>query len=104
MRGSQWEVLLRVFHRMARSSTQACTYMDTVHTDMYMNDQSLRLGKAKQLRLKTTPFFPREKEELPQAGLEPTTCTYTCMLVSFPDPPMKGRVWERDYMYVHVHV
>ena len=31
---------------------------------MYMNDQSLRLGKAKQLRLKTTPFFSREKEEL----------------------------------------
>jgi len=29
----------------------------------------LRLGKAKQLRLKTTHFFPREKEELPQAGL-----------------------------------
>ena len=38
---------------------------------MYMNNQSLRLGKAKQLRLKTTPFFSREKEELPQAGLEP---------------------------------
>ena len=36
-----------------------------------MNDQSLRLGKAKQLRLKTTPFFSREKEELPQAGFEP---------------------------------
>ena len=38
---------------------------------MYMYIQSLRQGKAKQLRLKTTPFFPREKEELPQAGLEP---------------------------------
>ena len=37
---------------------------------MYMNDQSLRLGKAKQLHLKTTP---REKEELPQAGFEPAT-------------------------------
>ena len=36
---------------------------------MYMNDQSLRLGKAKQL--KTTPFFSREKEELPQVGFEP---------------------------------
>ncbi len=36
----------------------------------YMNDQSLRLGKAKQLRLRTTPFFSREKEELPQARLE----------------------------------
>ena len=42
-----------------------------VYMYMYMNDQSLRLGKAKQLRLKTTPFFSREKEELPQAGLEP---------------------------------
>ena len=40
---------------------------------MYMNDQSLRLGKAKQLRLKTTPFFSREKEELPQAGFKPAT-------------------------------
>ena len=39
--------------------------------DMYMNDQSLRPGNAKQLRLKTTPFFSREKEELPQAGFEP---------------------------------
>ena len=28
----------------------------------YMNDQSLRQGKAKQLCLKTTPFFPREKK------------------------------------------
>ncbi len=27
-----------------------------------MNDQSLRPGKAKQLHLKTTPFFPREKK------------------------------------------
>ena len=30
----------------------------------YMNDQSLRLGKAKQLCLQTTPFFSREKDEL----------------------------------------
>ena len=36
-----------------------------------MNDQSLRLGKAKQLCLKTTPFFSREREELPHVGLEP---------------------------------
>ena len=35
-----------------------------------MNNQSLRLVKAKQLRLKTIPFFPSEKEELPQAGFE----------------------------------
>ena len=47
-------------------------------TQTYMKDQSLRLGKAKQLRLKTAPFFSREKEELPQAGLEPATfCMYT---------------------------
>ena len=39
---------------------------------MYMNDQSLRLGRAKQLHLKTTPFFSRE-QELPQAALEPAT-------------------------------
>ena len=39
-----------------------------IHT--YMNDQSLRQGKAKQLRLKTTLFFPREKEEV---GFKPTT-------------------------------
>ena len=32
-----------------------------------MNDQSLR--KAKQLCLKTTPFFPREKEELFSGGI-----------------------------------
>jgi len=35
-----------------------------------MNDQSLRQGKAKQLRLKTTPFYSREKEELSQAGFK----------------------------------
>ena len=39
----------------------------------YMNGQLLRQGSAKQLCLKTTPFFSREKEELPQAGLEPAT-------------------------------
>ena len=30
-------------------------------------------GKSKQRHLKTTLFFPREKEELPWAGLEPAT-------------------------------
>ena len=35
---------------------------------MYMYVQSLRQDKERQLRLKT-----REKEELPQAGLKPTT-------------------------------
>ena len=54
---------------------------------MYMNDQSLRLGKAKQLRLKTTPFFSREKEELPQAGPEPVTLCIPGM-----------------YVHLHVHV
>ena len=42
-----------------------------VHKQSYMNDQSLRQGKANQLHLKTTPIFSREKEELPQAGFEP---------------------------------
>ena len=37
-----------------------------------MNGQLLRQGKAKKLRLNTTPVFSREKEELPQVGLEPT--------------------------------
>ena len=40
--------------------------------EKHTNDQSLRQGKAKQLCLKTTPFFSREKEKLPQAGYEPT--------------------------------
>ena len=35
---------------------------------MYMYIQSLRHGKGRQLHLKT-----KRKEELPQAGLEPTT-------------------------------
>ena len=37
-----------------------------------MNGQSLRHGKAKQLCLKTTPSFSKEKEELhaPQVGFE----------------------------------
>ena len=44
---------------------------------IYMYVQFLRQGKARQLCLKTTPFFRREKEELPQAGFELTTF---CML------------------------
>ena len=52
--------------------------LSTHATCMYMNDQSLRLGKAKQLHLKTTLFFSREKEELPQAGLEPATFCIPC--------------------------
>ena len=40
---------------------------------LYMNSQSVRQCIAKQLHLKTTPFFSREKEELPQVGTEPVT-------------------------------
>ena len=43
---------------------------ESYNTCTYMNNQSLRQGKAEQLRLKTTPFFSRE---LPQAGFEPAT-------------------------------
>ena len=57
-----------------RECVAHCTGMRyNIHVHVHMNDQSLRLGKAKQLRLKTTPFFLREKEELPQAGLKPAT-------------------------------
>ena len=58
---------------------------------MYMNDESLGQGKAKQLRLKTTPLFSREKEELPQAGFEPATF---CVL---------GRCYAYMYIY-YVHI
>ena len=44
-----------------------CTLYMYVHT----LNQSLRQGKAKQLCPKTTPFFSREKNELPQAGFNP---------------------------------
>ena len=40
---------------------------------MYMYVHSLRQGKARQLRLKRTPLFPKRREELPQVGFEPTT-------------------------------
>ena len=42
-----------------------------IHFNIHMNEELLRQGKAKQLHLKTTPFFSREKEELTQAGLKP---------------------------------
>jgi len=57
-----------------------------------MNSQSLRQGKAKQLHLKTTPFF---SEELPQAGFEPTM---SCVL------GRRSNAHVHTYMYVHVHV
>ena len=41
-------------------------------TCMCMNDQLLRQGKAKQLPLEDNSLFPREEEELPQMGFEPT--------------------------------
>ena len=41
-------------------STQVHVHACTL-THTHMNDQSLRLGKAKQLRLKTTPFFKRKR-------------------------------------------
>ena len=64
------EVLLSLSSRGEHWFAGACTCM---------NDQSLRLGKAKQLHLKTTPFFSREKEELPQAKC---TCMYMYMYAS----------------------
>ena len=49
------------------------------HVHHYINvTQSTRQGKVKQVRLKATPLFSREKEELPQAEFEPTTF-YMCM-------------------------
>ena len=71
------EVLLSLSSRGEHWFAGACTRM---------NDQSLRQGKAKQLYLKTTPFFSREKEELPQAKC---TCMYMYMYVC---------------VLVHVHV
>ena len=59
-----------------------------MNTHVHMNYQSLRQGKAKQLCLKTTPFFPREKEELPQVGFKPATF---CIL---------GRC-STNYMYLY---
>ena len=55
-----------------------CTLLHGMY--MYMNNQSLRLGKVKQLRLKTTPFFSRE-EELPRAVHVRVQCTCGCVTV-----------------------
>ena len=65
-------------HFIAECTGNRCSNFDMDNTPyMYMNDQSLKLGKAKQLHLKTTPSFSRENEELPQAQLEPATfCMY----------------------------
>ena len=45
-------------------STRWCCYKC-----MYMNNRSLRLGKAKQLRPKTTPFFPKRKRRAASGGI-----------------------------------
>ena len=55
------DMVWRLVTILASKVACTCTYV-----------QSLRQSKARQLRLKTTPPFPREKEELPQAGFEPT--------------------------------
>ena len=46
---------------------------------VYMYIQSLRQGKARQLRLKTTPLFPKRKRRAASGG----TRIHTCMLHSF---------------------
>ena len=51
-----------------------CFYIFARTIYVYMNDQSLRLGKAKQLRLKTTPFFSRENEELQHVHVDLMVC------------------------------
>ena len=91
MRGEQWEVgseqgvkgdRLKVRGRQVEEGkrenesikTHNCSLSSPSHLScVYMNDESLRQGKAKKLCLKTNPFFSREKEELPQLGFEPVT-------------------------------
>ena len=66
-----------------------------------MNDQSLRPGEANQLRLKTTPFFPREKEELPQAGYEPVTfCILGRVADALPTEPLRQLSWQAESLNV----
>ena len=64
-------ILRRVMDDLRKA--QSCGTTLQLHLHVQIHVQSLRLGKAKRLRLKTTPIFSREKEELPQVGLEPTT-------------------------------
>ena len=59
--------------------THAPTHISCSRT--YMLTQSMRQGKVEQLRPKTTLFFSREKEELPQAGFKPATYMYKCVHV-----------------------
>ena len=60
--------------------------------------------QSKQLHPKTTPFFLERKNELPQAGFEPATCTLVVLLGNqdFKDPYL--RVYSMcTYMYVFCH-
>ena len=59
----------------------SCTYM-YIGCALYCHDvQSLRQGKARQLRLKTAPLFPKRKRRAASGGirtLDACTCTCTC--------------------------
>ena len=55
-----------------------------VLTYMYMNDQSLRQGKSKQLHTcmpEDYSFFPREREELPCRQDISAVCVCVCVCV-----------------------
>ena len=85
---------------------------------VYMYNQLQRQGKCKQQCPKTTLFFPREKEELPRAGLEPATfCVLGRLLYqlshrgssagqaeSLKFVQGKWRLSPDKQGYVHVHV
>ena len=65
----------------------------------------VQISKAKQLRLKTTPFFSREKEELPQVGFEPAMfCVlglyaYMYIIISFFSNRLCKEMHNYDAMY-----
>ena len=62
-----WQTLIEpMAHTIVYLQGAWCGGIETA----YMLTQSMRPGKVKQLCLKTTPSFPREKEELPQARFD----------------------------------
>ena len=55
--------------------------LSTHATCMYMNDQSLRLGKAKQLHLKTTLFFLKRKRRAASGGTRTRDVLHTVQML-----------------------
>ena len=81
-------------HKHKYTHTSHCKQHQHVHVCPVIETKQ---SKAKQLCLKTTPHFPKRKEELPQAGFKPAT---------FCIPGRRSINWatEPAHMYMHKYM